>query len=109
MDDSVEGDVPGKGVGEGAGGGGGENFEEDDQAFFEAAMRASLEQAQPAGKDEDDPLLAEALKVSTSCAESELMQTLYVAFHYEELVNEELLEQAQPIPVQSVFRFCVQL
>ena len=38
--------------------------DDEDAAFMEAAIMASLEQPQPADSDEDDPLLAQALKAS---------------------------------------------
>jgi hypothetical protein len=38
--------------------------DDEEAAFIEAAIMASLEQAQPAASDEDDPLLAQALKAS---------------------------------------------
>ena len=37
---------------------------EDEQAFLEAAIKESLEQPQPAADDDDDPLLAEAMRAS---------------------------------------------
>ena len=57
-----DGLATGGGVGGGIGRGG---LDQDDEAaFMEAAIRESLGQAQPSNDDDDDPLLAEALKAS---------------------------------------------